>query len=121
MVSLGRMEKLKNKSQYLKKEPMGNLNTEIEKAFDYRGNVTLHLKDGRHVVGYIYNREAKGSSRCSEPFVEMMLENNPEKSRFKYSEIASIAFTGEDPAAGKSWEEWLAKEDAKKKAVPVKV
>ena len=100
---------------------MSDLNTEIEKAFDYRGDVTLHLKDGRQVAGYIYNREAKGSSRCPEPFVEIMAATSPEKTRFKYSEISSIAFTGEDTAAGKSWEEWLAKEAAKKKTTPVKV
>lgn len=94
---------------------MSNLNDVIEKAFDYRGDVTLSLKGGRSIVGYVYNREIKGSSRCAEPFLEIMPENSSEKLLFKCSEIEKILFTGEDPAAGKSWEEWIAKEEAKKK------
>ena len=95
---------------------MNVLNELVEKAFDYRGNVTLSLKEGRSMVGYVYNREIKGSSRCPEPFLEIMPENSSEKLLFKCSEIEKILFTGEDPAAGKSWEEWIAKEEAKKKA-----
>ena len=94
---------------------MEDLNTVVEKAFDYRGDVTLRLKDGRSVVGYLFNREPRGSLRCREPFLEMMIEGQVEKLIFKYSGIESIAFTGEDTAAGRSWEEWLVKEETKKK------
>ena len=94
---------------------MGDLVADIEKAFDYRGDVTLTLKDGRAVVGFLSNREPKGTSRCREPFVEMMIAGNDEKQLVKYSEISDLKFTGEDTAAGKSWEEWMAKEEAKKK------
>ncbi len=96
---------------------MKELNSTIEKAFDYRGSITLELKDGRKMVGYLFNREARGSSRCPEPFVEMMPENSSDKVRVKYSEIAGIAFTGEDTAAGKSWEEWVVKEEVRKRSV----
>ncbi len=96
---------------------MSDLNADIEKAFDYRGDVTLTLKDGRQIVGFVSNREPKGASRCREPFVEMMLGGNSEKQLIKYTEIVGIAFTGKDTAAGKSWEEWTAKEEAKKKAL----
>lgn len=96
---------------------MSNLNTEIEKAFDYRGDVTLSLKDGRQIEGYLFNRESKGSTRCVEPFTEIMPQGSAEKVLVKFSEIANVAFTGEDTAAGKSYEEWIVKEAAKKKAV----
>ncbi len=94
---------------------MGDLSTDIEKAFDYRGDITLALKDGRAIVGFMSNREPKGAVRCRDPFVEMMVAGSDEKQLFKYSEITKIEFTGEDTAAGKSWEEWMAKEEAKKK------
>ena len=32
----------------------------IEKAFDYRGDLTLTLKDGRTVEGYVFDRKIKG-------------------------------------------------------------
>lgn len=97
---------------------MSDLNAEIGKAFDYRGDVTLTLKDGRQMVGFMSNRETRGNSRCREPFVEMMLAGNPDKLLIRYAEIAGVAFTGEDTAAGKSWDEWQAKEAARKAGAP---
>lgn len=93
---------------------MSELATTVEKAFDYRGDVTIHLKDGKQVVGYVFNREPKGSSRCKEPYLEVMLESSEEKPLIKFSDVSKIDFTGEDTAAGKSWEDWQAKEEAKK-------
>jgi len=95
---------------------MSDLIADIDKAFDYRGDVTLRLKDGRVIAGFMSNREAKGARRCPEPFVEMMLAGETDKTIIKYSEIQSVALTGEDTAAGKSWEDWMAKEEAIKKA-----
>jgi len=87
----------------------------IEKAFDYRGDVTVDLKDGRQVVGYMTNREHHGTPEHPEPFVELMLPGQPELLRLPYGNIANVRLTGEDAAAGKSWEEWVAREAAKKK------
>jgi hypothetical protein len=95
---------------------MSDFNSVIEKAFDYRGDVTLKLKDGRTMVGYVYNREPKGTARRPEPFVEIMPGGSSEKVMIKYAEISGIDFTGEDTAAGKSWEDWHAKEEDKKAA-----
>ena len=39
----------------------------IDHAFDYRGNVTVDLRDGRELTGYLFNRDA----RAREPFVQM--------------------------------------------------
>ena len=88
----------------------------IEKAFDYRGDVTVDLKDGRQVVGYLSNRNLQGTEHCPEPFIEVMIAGQPELARIVCREIAGIRVTGEDTAAGKSWEEWVVRQTAKKKA-----
>jgi hypothetical protein len=95
---------------------MSDLNESIHKAYDYRGDVTVTLKDGSAVVGFLFNREMRATSRCPEPFVEMMVEGSDDKKLIPVSKIAKVELTGEDMAAGKSWEEWVAKEEARKKA-----
>lgn len=95
---------------------MNDLTESIQKAYDFRGDVTVTLKDGADVVGFLFNRELRATSRCPEPFVELMIAGSDEKKLIPVSKIAKIALTGEDPAAGKSWEEWVAREEAKKKA-----
>lgn len=95
---------------------MNALEADLEKALDYRGDVTLRLKDGSSVEGYLFNRNSKGSKRCPEPFVELMLKGEEKPRLVRYAAIQSVAFTGEDTAAGKSWEEWVAKEEARKKS-----
>ncbi len=88
----------------------------IEKAFDYRGDVTVDLKDGRQITGYLTNREHHGTTEHSEPFVELMLPGQTELLRLFCRDIADVRLTGEDTAAGKPWEEWVAREAARKKA-----
>ena len=79
----------------------------LEKAFDYRGDVTITRKDGTLVEGYIFDRR-KGA-RLEDSFVRILSKENPGKISIAYSEIAGLAFTGRDAAAGKSWEAWLKK------------
>jgi hypothetical protein len=43
-------------------------------------------------------------------------KNGAEKVSVRYSEIAGLAFTGRDTAAGKSWEAWMKKYREKKAA-----
>ncbi len=95
---------------------MDDVKTQIEKAFDYRGDVMIRLKDGSTVIGFMSNREAKGMFRCPEPFVEMMLDGRNDKMLIKYADIVQVDLTGENAAAGKSWEEWVVKEEARKKS-----
>jgi hypothetical protein len=70
----------------------------IERAFAYRGFVTVARRDGSLVVGYLYDR---GPSH-----VEMYDETATQRIRIERSEIADIAFTGEDPMvkAQRVWE-----------------
>jgi len=69
----------------------------VDRAFDYRGYVTLRRSDGSEVVGYVYDR---GPSH-----VELFDESATRRFRVPLAEIADIAFTGEDTAR-KSHEIW---------------
>src|SRR5215471_18458612 len=79
----------------------------LEKAFDYRGDVTLTLKDSSKIEGYIFDR-VTGTS-LSTSFVRVMPKDTNEKRKIAYAEITALAFTGKDTAAGKSWEAWVRK------------
>lgn len=86
----------------------------LEKAFDYRGDVSIRLKNGETVEGYIFDRRA--GSTLADSCVRLFPKNDPDKVTIPYSEIAGLAFTGRDTAAGKSWEAWLKKYWEKKGA-----
>ena len=79
----------------------------LEKAFDYRGDVTITRKDGSKVEGYIFDR--RNTSSLSDSVVRLIPQNSHEKISIPYSEIAALAFSGRDTAAGKSWEAWVRK------------
>jgi hypothetical protein len=79
----------------------------LEKAFDYRGDVTLTQKDGTKIEGYIFDRV--GGATLSASFVRILPKNGSGRVKIAYSDIAGIAFSGRDPAAGKSWEAWVKK------------
>ncbi|HYL65155.1 MAG TPA: hypothetical protein VE077_21280 [Candidatus Methylomirabilis sp.] len=86
----------------------------LEKAFDYRGDVTLTTKDGRKIEGYIFDRISGPALPTS--FVRLMPANSTERLKISYADIAALAFTGRDTAAGKSWEAWVRKYWEKKTA-----
>jgi len=79
----------------------------LEKAFDYRGDVTLTLKDNTKIEGYIFDRFT--ASTLSSSFVRVLLKDSTQRQKISYADIAALAFTGRDPAAGKSWEAWVKK------------
>ena len=75
----------------------------VERAFDYRGDVTLVRRDGTEVIGYLFNRNTEIQGR----FVQMFAGTGDGPLTIPYSEIRTIRFTGKDTAAGKSYEAWL--------------
>jgi hypothetical protein len=79
----------------------------LEKAFDYRGDVTLTLKDNSKIEGYIFDRSTGASLAAS--YVRVLLKDSSQRQKISYADIAALAFTGRDPAAGKSWEAWVKK------------
>ena len=79
----------------------------LEKAFDYRGDVTLTLKDNSRIEGYIFDRITGPSLSTS--YVRVLPKDSSQKIKIAYANIAALAFTGRDTAAGKSWEAWVRK------------
>lgn len=79
----------------------------LEKAFDYRGDITLTKKDNTRIEGYIFDR-ISGSS-LSSSFVRILYKDSNQREKIAYSDIAALAFSGRDTAAGKSWEAWVKK------------
>jgi hypothetical protein len=86
----------------------------LEKAFDYRGDVTLTLKSGERVEAYIFNRNT--GATLAESFIRYFTPGANDKRKVSYAEIARLEFTGKDRAAGKHWEAWVEKYNAKKAA-----
>lgn len=91
------------------------LKQQIEAAFDYRGHVTVTLKDNTAVEGFLFNRQFSDPKRQTEGFVEMIIRNKDESRRIAIADIQSIALTGEDCAAGNSYADYLAKQKAGQK------
>jgi transcriptional antiterminator Rof (Rho-off) len=79
----------------------------LEKAFDYRGDVTLTLKDGRVVQGYVFDRRTGKSLEDS--VVRVIPAGERSKLSIAYSQIAALAFTGRDNAAGRTFDAWIRK------------
>ena len=77
----------------------------LEKAFDYRGDVTITRKDGSKIEGYIFDRQS--GKTLADSVMRIMPKDSHEKTAIPYSEIAALVFSGRDMAAGKSWEAWL--------------
>src|SRR5215469_8190985 len=79
----------------------------LEKAFDYRGDITITLKNGSKVEGYIFDRVT--GHTLSTSFVRLLPKDSNQRMKISYVEIGALAFTGRDTAAGKSWEAWVKK------------
>jgi hypothetical protein len=86
----------------------------LEKAFDYRGDVTITRKDGSKVEGYLFDR--RSATTLKDSLVRLYPKNSTEKIAVSYADIVALAFTGRDTAAGKSWEAWMKKYSEKKAA-----
>lgn len=91
-----------------------DLRTGLEKAFDYRGDVTVTKKDGSTVEGYLFDR--KSGVTLHDSYIRIMPPGTTERVKIRYSEIGGVAFTGRDTASGKSWDAWVKKYMEKKAA-----
>jgi len=86
----------------------------LEKAFDYRGDVTITRKDGSKIEGYIFDRRT--GKTLADSAVRLFPKDTDQKISIAYSDIAALAFSGRDTAAGKSFEAWVRKYWEKKAA-----
>ncbi len=86
----------------------------LEKAFDYRGDITITLKGGEVVEGYIFDRST--GQTLTDSRVRLYPKNSDEKRAIAYADVARLEFSGRDAAAGKSFETWVKKYREKKAA-----
>jgi hypothetical protein len=86
----------------------------LEKAFDYRGDITILRKNGPQITGYLFDRRSRSS--LTDSFVRIIPSSSSTKLSVAYSDIVAIAFSGRDTAAGKTFEAWVKKYWEKKAA-----
>lgn len=94
----------------------------LEKAFDYRGDITVTRKDGSAVEGYLYDR--RSGTTLADSVIRIMPtppKGTPagaplERVNIPYSDVAALNFSGRDTAAGKTFEAWVKKYWEKKAA-----
>jgi hypothetical protein len=81
------------------------LRSALEQAFGYRGDVLITRKDGSKIEGYIFDR--RNGATLADSYVRLVAKDGGAKVSISYADIARLAFTGRDMAAGKSWESWV--------------
>jgi hypothetical protein len=86
----------------------------LEKAFDFRGDITITRKDGTKIEGYLFDR--RSGLTLADSFVRIFEKTTNSKISISYADIGALSFSDRDPAAGKSWEAWLKKYQEKKAA-----
>lgn len=91
-----------------------DLRDALEKALDYRGDVTFTLKSGEKIEAFIF--DCKNGPTLADSWVRYYTPAAPEKRKVNYAEIARLEFTGKDRAAGKHWEDWVKKYNERKAA-----
>ena len=79
----------------------------LEKAFDYRGDLSITQKNGSKIEGYIFDR--RSGQTLADSRVRLFPAGSDEKLSIAYADIAALAFSGRDTAVGRSWEAWVRK------------
>ena len=67
----------------------------VERAFHYRGDVTIRTDNDDSLTGYLFNRNA----RASEPFIQLFETGTGRQLSIPYRNITQVLFTGRDVAA----------------------
>ena len=96
----------------LKNPGLKEIHEALEAAFDYRGDVTIQLLDGKEICGYIFNR----NKDSGDPYLDLLLQDSEVRRRILYRDIGGLYFSGRDTASGKSWETWVEHYNEKKSA-----
>lgn len=74
----------------------------LRAVVDYRGDVTVSLKAGGRITGYVYNVTYPKS-------FDMFPRDSSRKETVKFEDVLEIEFSGEDTAKGKSYDDWMNK------------
>src|SRR5215467_11634073 len=86
----------------------------LEKAFDYRGDITITLKNGEKIEGSVFDRRT--GKTLLDSTVRLYPRIGNQRLTISYADIAALAFSGKDTATGKSWEAWMRRYREKKAA-----
>ena len=86
----------------------------LGKALDYRGDITITLKNGERIEAFVFNCHT--GATLADSWVQYFTPSAPEKRKLSYAEIARLEFSGKDRAAGKHWEAWVKSYNEKKAA-----
>ena len=82
-----------------------DLRQALDKALDYRGDITLTLKNGERIEAFIFNCQT--GPTLADSFLQYYTPSSNEKRKLSYTDIARVEFSGKDRAAGKHWEDWV--------------
>ena len=85
----------------------------VVRAVDFRGDVTLDLRDGRTVTGFAFDAQL---TRAEGDAIRVLPAESDARVTVPLSSIRRLTFSGKDAASGKSWENWLRRYAAKKLA-----
>ncbi len=78
----------------------------LQGVVDYRGDVTVKLKNGTSFVGYVFSADHKK--------LDMFPRDSSRKESVDLVSVSEVILSGEDTAKGKSWEDWVKKKAAEK-------
>ncbi len=76
----------------------------LQAACSFRGDVTLELKDGSAIEGYVFDLKRTNASPHA---VRILPKDGRARMTVEQSTIQTLCFTGKDAAAGKTWENWM--------------
>ncbi|MCE9618832.1 MAG: hypothetical protein K8R92_02860 [Planctomycetes bacterium] len=76
----------------------------LVEATGFRGDVTLELKDGTSIEGYVFDLKRGGPAGNA---VRILPKDGRSRMTIPQASIRALCFTGKDAAAGKSWENWI--------------
>jgi len=77
-------------------------------AFEYRGDVTLHLEDDSRVDGYLSN--------LSGDTLRLWCRGETAQLEIPIRQVKHVELSGRDTASGKSWQTWMKKHEAAQRA-----
>lgn len=84
----------------------------MEAVVDYRGDITVRLRGGEAVTGYVFSRQERGEDSS----LELFPRGEDERRTILYRDVEALEFSGRDTASGKSWETWVKNYNEKKAA-----
>lgn len=78
----------------------------LRAVVDYRGDVTIELVDGQTFEGYVFSLDKN--------FIHYFSKSGSRRDTIERDRILRIRITGNDTAAGQSWDDWVKRRDAER-------